>query len=131
MKPFKKLISTLLALSLLFTLAACGSQNSDIDDQSQPSEPVTDSFTPYTFVDDLGHEIEITEKLTGIVPSGPLAQVILLGIAPDLIVGLGSKMSDNMAEYLPDYDRLSQLTYFGTVLGAEDLMKRNWLPLRN
>ena len=114
MKHIKKLIAMLLALSLVFSLAACGSQ-------PQQSEPVEEGFEPYTFVDDLGHEIEITEELTAIVPSGQLAQVMLLGIAPDLMVGLGGKLSDNMAEYIPDYDRLSQLTYFGTVLGAADL----------
>lgn len=126
MKHTKKLIAMLLALSLVFSLTACGSQSTTStppqqSEQPQQSEPVEEGFEPYTFVDDLGHEIEINEKITAIVPSGQLAQVILLGIAPDLMVGLGGKLSDNMAEYIPDYDRLSQLTYFGTVLGAADL----------
>ena len=125
MKHIKKLIAMLLALSLICSLAACGSQNADGKQSSQQTvesvEPTADGFQPYTFVDDLGHEIEITEELTAIVPSGQLAQVMLLGIAPDLMVGLGGQLSDNMAEYIPDYDRLSQLTYFGTVLGAAEL----------
>lgn len=125
MKHTKKLIAMLLALSLALSLFACGSQNSAGNDQDQQSvesvESGEEGFQPYTFVDDLGHEIEITEELTAIVPSGQLAQVILLGVAPDLMVGLGGQLSDNMAEYIPDYDRLSQLTYFGTVLGAADL----------
>ncbi|MCI7472479.1 MAG: ABC transporter substrate-binding protein [Clostridiales bacterium] len=130
MKHIKELIAMLLALSLLCSLAACGNQNSTSSNQPQQSsqqqptesvEPVKEGFQPYTFIDDLGHEIEINEEITAIVPSGQLAQVILLGIAPDLMVGLGGQMSDNMAEYIPDYDRLSQLTYFGTVLGAADL----------
>lgn len=127
MKHTKKLLAMLLALCLVFSLAACG-QNSTGSNQSQTSqqtdestESVEESFQPYTFVDDLGHEIEINEEITAIVPSGQLAQVILLGIAPDLMVGLGGQLSDDMAEYIPDYDRLSQLTYFGTVLGAADL----------
>ena len=93
-------------------------QPAEPDASEEPEEAV---FEPYTFVDDLGHEIEINEELTAIVPSGQLAQVILLGVAPDLMAGLGGKLSDSMAEYIPDYDRLSQLTYFGTVLGAADL----------
>ena len=131
MKHTKKLIAMLLALSMVFSLAACGSQGSTDSNQSQQSqqsvdseqssEPVEEGFQPYMFVDDLGHEIEITEEITAIVPSGQLAQVILLGVAPDLMVGLGGQLSDDMAEYIPDYDRLSQLTYFGTVLGAADL----------
>lgn len=133
-----KLIALLLAAVMLFSLAACGKTTEDDGSSTQtPSgegeistEPgqsaegegdTEESFQPYTFVDDLGHEIEITEELTAIVPSGQLAQVILLGVAPDLMVGLGGKLYDDMAEYIPDYDRLSQLTYFGTVLGAADL----------
>ena len=148
MKQAKRLLALLLALSMLFALAACSSsakteqtsqqtteqtaepapaQTEAPAEAEQPAEPEASeepeeaAFEPYTFVDDLGHEIEISEPLTGIVPSGQLAQVILLGVAPDLMVGLGGKLSDDMAPYIPDYDRLSQLTYFGTVLGAEDL----------
>lgn len=138
MKKAKRLVALLLALSMLFALAACGDtaddeQNSQPVEESQepvesqpveadPSaEPVEEGFQPYTFVDDLGHEIEITEEITAIVPSGQLAQIMLLGAAPDLMVGLGGKLYDDMAEFIPDYDRLSKLTYFGTVLGAADL----------
>lgn len=138
MKKAKRLLALLLALSMLFALAACGDtaddeQNSQPVEESQepvesqpvdadPSaEPEEEGFQPYTFVDDLGHEIEITEEITAIVPSGQLAQIMLLGVAPDLMAGLGGKMYDDMAEFIPDYDRLSKLTYFGTVLGAADL----------
>ena len=115
---------------MLFALTACGStsngEQTSQSTQPQPSVEPTPSnepegFRPYTFVDDLGHEIEITEEITAIVPSGQLAQVILLGVAPDLMVGLGGKLYDNMAEFIPDYDRLSQLNYFGTILGSADL----------
>ena len=129
-----KLISLLLALAMVFSLVAC-STNNTVDEtpsdpvveqpsapvEEAPTEPVEEGFRPYTFVDDLGHEIEITEEITAIVPSGQLAQVIMLGVAPDLMVGLGGKLYKDMAEFIPDYDRLSQLTYFGTVLGAADL----------
>lgn len=128
-----RIIALLLAVVMLVGVTACGSQNANSENPSpSPSEsvsptpspsadPVEEGFQPYTFTDDLGHEIEINEEITAIVPSGQLAQVILLGVAPDLMAGLGGKLSDNMAEYIPDYDRLSQLTYFGTVLGAADL----------
>lgn len=132
MKKAKKFLALLLALSVLFSLTACGGTSNDEQTsqstetqqsfESAPStETVEEGFQAYTFIDDLGHEIEITEEITAIVPSGQLAQVILLGVAPDLMVGLGGKLYDDMAEFIPDYDRLSQLTYFGTVLGAADL----------
>ncbi len=133
MKNAKKLIALLLALSMVFALAACGGKTEEPAvteapateaapaETQQVTEAAVEGFQPYTFVDDLGHEIEITEEITAIVPSGQLAQVILLGVAPDLMVGLGGKLYPDMAEYIPDYERLSGLTYFGTVLGAADL----------
>lgn len=137
MKHAKKILALLLALSMLFALVACSSTPEETTTAAPETttEPVSEStsestsepetepegFEPYTFVDDLGHEIEITEEITAIVPSGQLAQVMMLGVAPDLMVGLGGKLYDDMAEFIPDYDRLSQLTYFGTVLGAADL----------
>lgn len=117
MKSAKKLIALLLALSVFFTLSGCGTTTGG----QQADASGAEDFQPYTFVDDLGHEIEITQEITAVVPSGQLAQVILLGVAPDLMVGLGGKLNDGMAEYIPDYDRLSRLTYFGTVLGTTDL----------
>lgn len=136
MKHAKKLLALLLALSTIFALFACSatpeettttpettteSTTESTAESTTEEETEPQGFQPYTFVDDLGHEIEITEEITAIVPSGQLAQVMLLGVAPDLMVGLGGKLYDDMAEYIPDYDRLSQLTYFGTVLGAADL----------
>ncbi len=117
MKNAKKLIALLLALSMFFALTACGGNSNG----QQSSASAEEGFQPYTFTDDLGHEIEINEEITAIVPSGQLAQAMLLGVAPDLMVGLGGQLYDNMAEFIPDYDRLSKLTYFGTVLGAVDL----------
>ena len=100
-----KLISLLLALAMIFNLVACGTNDTveetpndpvveqpSVPVEDAPSEPVEEGFQPYTFVDDLGHEIEITEEITAIVPSGQLAQVIMLGVAPDLMVGLGGKL---------------------------------------
>lgn len=123
MKCTKKLIALLFTLGLAFSLAACSHQATSKQENSQASATATSeqAFKPYTFVDDLGHEVKIDKELTAIVPSGSLAQVMLLGMAPDLMVGLGGKMPKDMAEYIPDYDRLSQLTYFGTILGAADL----------
>lgn len=131
-----RLLALLLAVAMLLSMTACGKKSENTDsstdadpvissDSEQPvsseEEPDVEVFQPYVFVDDLDHEIEVNEPITAIVPSGQLAQIMLLALAPDLMVGLGGKLYDDMAEYIPDYDRLSGLTYFGTVLGAADL----------
>lgn len=118
MKHIKQVLSAFLACCLACSLVACGVGTP----QSQESSATnTKAFQPYTFVDDLGHEITIDKELTAVVPSGVLTQVMLMGIAPDLIAGLGGKLQKNMAPYLPEFERLSKLNYFGTVLGAADL----------
>lgn len=123
MKNTKKLFALLLAAGMMLTLAACGKQPSQPTGSELPavSDPAEEGFTPYTFTDDLGNVIEINEELTAVVPSGQAAQVILLGAAPDLMAGLGGKLYDDMAEFIPDYERLANLTYFGTVLGSAEL----------
>lgn len=123
MQHARRIIALLFTLGLIFCLASCNNQSNSKSEQTQASAAASSkqSFQPYTFVDDLGHEIKIDKELTAIVPSGSLAQVMLLGMAPDLMVGLGGKMPKHMAEYIPDYNRLSQLTYFGTILGGDDL----------
>lgn len=128
-----KLISLLLALTMMFSLAACGTKDSGAEntdpaqspsasqntDDPQPSEPVEEQPVSYVFTDDAGREVEVPPEITRIVPSAPLAQIILLAIAPDMFVGLASKMYDSAKGILPD--ELFDLPYFGSLYAGADL----------
>ena len=63
--------------------------------------------------------MELPDELTRIVPSGPLAQIILFAIDPDLFVGLGGHWDEN-AQGIIDQKYLD-LPYFGQMYGSADL----------
>ena len=107
-----KAISLFLVLALLSTLAACaGAPASD--------SPESSGAETRTFTDDCGREVEIPEKIGAIVPSGPLSQIVLFAIAPEMLVGLASRWSDS-AEGIVDAAYL-ELPYFGQLYGSSSL----------
>ena len=108
----KKLISFLLAVVMVLGLAACGGPVPDNNDNGLNTDTVT-------FTDDLGREVEVPAEISRIVPTGPLAQIILYAIAPDMFVGLAAQWSATAegivpAEYL-------NLPYFGQLYNSANL----------
>lgn len=123
-----KLISLLLALTMIFSLVACGNTEPAPSQDPKPvesvpvSEPPAVEETPrpdYIFTDDAGREVEVPGEITRIVPSAPLAQIILLAIAPDMFVGLASKFYDTAEGIIPD--EMFNLPYFGSLYAGADL----------
>lgn len=82
----KKVIALLLALAMVFALAACGKQqdaNDKTDDSADTTEPTTRVIT-----DALGRQVEIPAEVKKIVPLGNTPRMIsYLGLA-DIVVGI-------------------------------------------
>ena len=121
-----KLTALLLALFILCSLAACGSPLTDAPQPSQtassqqpPAGSAPEAPASYRFTDDVGREVEVSTEITRIVPSAPMAQIVLLAIAPDLFVGSASNLSDNDRGVLPD--ELFDLPYFGSLYSGAEL----------
>ena len=106
----KKLISILLAAAMVLSLAACAGEKPAVQDQNT---------TEVIFTDDLGREVELPAEITRIVPSGPLAQIILYAIAPDLFVGLASQWKDSAAGIISE--EYLALPYFGQLYNSANL----------
>ena len=68
----KKLISLILALTMLLSLAACGAANED-------TAPETVEFT-----DDAGRTVTLPAQIDRIAPSGSIATMILTGSMKNL-----------------------------------------------
>ena len=125
----KKLISLLLVLAMMLSLMACGTVDADPTDgqteQSTEAETETQAQaqvqTPTTvvFTDDLGREVELPASIERIVPTGPLAQIVLYAIAPDMFVGLAAKWYDSAAGFIPE--EYMNLPFFGQLYGSADL----------
>lgn len=124
---------------MMFSLVACGNNNDTVDEKptdsvvnEQPSdnnveqptepdvqEPVDEPRADFVFTDDCGREVEVPGEVTAIVPSGPLAQIVLYAIAPEMIVGLASKYYDSAKGIIPE-EHLS-LPYFGQLYNTANL----------
>ena len=71
------------------------------------------------FTDDLGREVTVPTEISRLVVSGPLPQIYVYGIAPDMFVGLASKWYDTSKGIIPQEHM--DLPYFGQLYGSADL----------
>lgn len=93
----KKMLSVLLAAMMIATLALTGcGQNNDPAPTPDP-EPTTRTFT-----DSLGREVTLPTNLSKIAISGPLAQIVVFAIAPEMMVGIANGWADEAKGLIPD-----------------------------
>ncbi len=110
-----------LCLTLTLSLSACsgGSDPSGTDDDntaaqsSEETEPAKglESET-YIFTDSTGRQVELPRHLTRVASAGPIANIMLYAIKPEVIVGWSSAPSNTAKKYiaeeyweLPEYGR--------------------------
>lgn len=96
------------AFSLLLGLAGCGSNHTYDPLAGVETTVVTDSA---------GRDVEIPAEITAIAASGGTAQMILMTIAPDLLVGLSSSPSTAQRPYFPE--SMWRLPTFGQFYGSK------------
>lgn len=105
----KKIIGILLILSLLLSLCACGREKAPVGQEAECR----------VFTDDVGRQVEIPTEISRIVPSAAMAQMILQALAPEMFVGLASKLPEE-AKGIVD-ERLFALPDFGSLYAGGDL----------
>ena len=105
----KKTLAFLLVLSLLVSLTGC----------SKPAATAESAAPTVVFTDDCGREVAVPEEISRIVATGPLAQIILYTLAPDMLVGLTSKWSASAVGIVPE--KYQNLPYFGQLYNTANL----------
>lgn len=105
----KKRIAFVLVLSILFSLAGCSKA-------PVAGDPVAETMT---FVDDCGREVKLPADISRIVATGPLSQIVLYTLAPDLLVGLAAKWNATAVGIVPEEYR--NLPYFGQLYNTANL----------
>lgn len=129
----KKLIALLLALTMTFGMIACGAKETVTTEAPTegPAEVASEAATEapaeaepevradFVFIDDCGREVEVPGEISRIVPSGPLAQIVLYAIAPEMFVGLAAKWYDSAEGFIPE--EYMNLPYFGQLYGSANL----------
>ena len=108
----KRIPSLFLALIMVLNLVACGAK-------PETAAPQTEASATNVFIDDAGREVMLPDQISRIVPAGPLAQMILFAIAPDLLVGLSTQWYDSAEGIIPQ--EYLDLPYFGQLYGSADM----------
>lgn len=110
----KKSAAWALATVLLLTIPAYSWGAAQRDRVSKTSAVKTVLFT-----DSSGRTVELPAKIAKVAPSGSLAQMFLLAIAPDLLCAVSGAYTEAEAEFLPPY--LLGLPVVGQFYGMQNL----------
>lgn len=99
----RKIFSLLLAAAMLLCLCSCAARPG-----GEETRTVTDSC---------GRSVSVPVKIERVAPSGSVAQLMLLTLAPELLVGLSNMPDAAQLEYLPD--GIDKLPVFGQFYGGK------------
>lgn len=99
-----RLFALLLCLCLL---AGCAAQ----------TLPAQEPAATVSFVDSCGRTVEVPEKIDRVAVSGLTAQMILVTLAPERLVGVARRPDEAQLAYLPA--ELAQLPELGQLYGAK------------
>jgi iron complex transport system substrate-binding protein len=72
-----------------------------------------------SFTDSVGREVDLPVNISRIAPSGALAQMFLIAIAPDMLVSVASEYGEDALKYIPDVTK--SLPVVGQFYGSDDL----------
>ncbi len=101
----KRQICVFLSLCLLLcALSACG-------------KTPTEQNNTVSFTDSAGRNVAVPSNITKIAPSGSVAQMILMTLAPERLVGLSSMPDAAQLLYFPD--GIAELPAFGQFYGSK------------
>ena len=107
----QKLLALFLIFALLLSTAACSTHK--LPEEEEPNS-ATQSFT-----DDAGRELVLPARIRRVVPTGALTQILLLTLAPELVSGVASKLSEAERGFVPE--ELFSLPYFGSLKAGAEL----------
>ena len=127
----KRILSLFLALLLLSGCAAPAAEQPETSSQDTTVEetaPTTEETTEPTgnttetveFTDSVGRTVTVPANITKVAVSGPMAQIVLFALCPDLLVGIANEWDDSAAQFLDtEYYNLPLL---GQLYGGQEAM---------
>ena len=108
MKKWRNLWCLLLSLAMALALVACSAGNGGgSTDQGQNQNNTandggeTDGET-FVFTDSTGREVELPRNIERVASAGPLANIMLYAVKPEVIVGWSSKPSESAQKYIDE-----------------------------
>lgn len=106
----KQILCIVLVLITTICLCACGSATDTMEKNKEEGKV-------YTFTDSCNRDVEVPETITRVAPSGSVAQMVLMTIAPETLVGLSSTPSMDQYPYFPE--EMLALPTFGQFYGSK------------
>lgn len=91
-------IFTLLVAALC--LGACSQQETKQQTASPAATQTSEQNSTVSFTDSAGRTVEVPAHIDKIVPSGHTANMVLLTIAPEKMVGLSQQLNDKQKKYV-------------------------------
>ncbi len=99
----RKPIAFILCLALVAALAGCS------------GAPAEKAGATHIFIDSCGREVTVPAAITKIAPAGVIAQLMLYSLAPDKLVGLTGRFTEEAKLYMDD--KYKELPAFGQFYG--------------
>jgi iron complex transport system substrate-binding protein len=109
----KRIVTVIFAaLMLISLLGGCSGDGAEMTSPTpDASVPPTQSEAPspagtkrenFIFTDDVGRQVEVDGEITRIAASGPMAQIALFAIAPEMFVGVSNEWDPEVEGIIPD-----------------------------
>jgi len=117
-RNWQALLCLMLCLAVVLALAGCGNEPAAPApeepapaEESPNPEPEPESAT-YIFTDSTGRQVELPRNITRVASGGPLSNIMIYAVKPEVIVGWSSKPSKVAQKYidqayweLPEYGK--------------------------
>lgn len=107
----KRTVAYLLALCLICTFALTGCENVGSEDPKVELREFTDS---------LGRTVLLPEKIEKLAMSGPMTQLYVFPLCPELLVGFSTAFSEDAEKYIPE--EYLDLPELGQLYGGKGTM---------
>lgn len=104
-KNMSVLLIVLLCIAAAFMFSACGEKD-DPDDKGKC----------VIFTDSCGREVEIPAKIERFAPAGAVAQMVMMPLADDQMVGIANKPNEAEMKYFPR--KMKDMPVFGQFYGS-------------
>lgn len=137
-KTWKKITALMLSVLLILSMIGCSNSGGSDTTQAEPkqtTEQTAENTTPaasqeaegetYIFTDSTGREVELPVNITKVACGGPLANIMVYAVNPDVIVGWSSKPSEIAQKYIDE--SLWDLPEYGKFYGNSEDFNREAL----
>ena len=111
----RKILALVMCIAIVFAFTACGDSNSSSDSEA----------TTVMFTDDCGREVEIPADIEKVAPAGAVAQMVIMSVSEDKLVGIANDPSEAELKYVSE--DMADMPVFGQFYGSNPNLNKEAL----